>query len=144
MEQKYTANVSIVINATSAKIWEALTKPEVVKQYMFGTDMEADWKVGGQIKYKGVWEGKPYEDKGTVLEIQPEKLLISSYFSPLSGMEDKPENYSIIKYEITPEAVGSKLTLTQTNLDKEETAKYMEGNWQKVLDSMKKILETTV
>lgn len=32
------AKASITINAPITKVWEALTKPEIIKQYMFGTN----------------------------------------------------------------------------------------------------------
>src|SRR5258706_3209022 len=41
--------------------------PEILKQYYFGADIISDWKMGSSIIYKGEWQGKPYEDKGTIL-----------------------------------------------------------------------------
>ncbi len=94
----YEAKVSVVINASSKKVWEALTNPKLIKQYLFGTDTITDWKKGSQIKWKGVWEGKEYEDKGEVIEAIPEKMLRYTYWSSMSGLEDKKENYVTVSY----------------------------------------------
>ena len=55
---------SIDVNAPAAKVWEALTNPEIVKKYFFGTNVKTDWKVGSPIIWEGEWEGKSYRDKG--------------------------------------------------------------------------------
>ncbi len=52
------AKASISINASIAKVWDALTNPEVIKQYMFGTEIISDWKEGSPIIWKGEWQGK--------------------------------------------------------------------------------------
>jgi uncharacterized protein YndB with AHSA1/START domain len=75
MSKGFTAKSVIQINASASKVWEALVNPKLIKQYLFGTDVTTDWRVGSPITYKGVWEGKLYEDKGTILQIEPEALL---------------------------------------------------------------------
>lgn len=138
----FTATQSIVINTTADKVWEALTTPELVKQYMFGADVVSDWQKGSTLIYKGEWEGKPYEDKGTILEVEPNKLLITTYFSALSGLEDKPENYNTVTYELLPEADGqTKLTVTQDNNASQEAANKATENWGMILATIKELLE---
>jgi uncharacterized protein YndB with AHSA1/START domain len=34
------------IKTTPDKLWDALTDPEVMKQWRFGTQAESDWSVG--------------------------------------------------------------------------------------------------
>ncbi|MFY8036896.1 MAG: SRPBCC domain-containing protein, partial [Cyclobacteriaceae bacterium] len=53
-----TLNLSFLINASSQKVWTALTDPEMVKQYFFGTKLQTTWKVGDPITFSGEWEGK--------------------------------------------------------------------------------------
>ena len=133
---------SILINATPAEVWDAITNPAKVKQYMFGTDMSADWKVGGKITYQGEWEGKKYEDGGTILEIEPQKILKSTYWSSMSGTENTPENQMVVGYTLTPKDGGTLLTVTQDNNKTEAGAEHSGENWGMVLDAMKKIAET--
>ena len=141
MNKAYIAKATISINAPIEKVWEALTKPELIKQYLFGTEVTADWQVGSSITYKGVWEGKAYEDKGKVLQNEPGKLLVSTFWSSLSGVPDIPENYQTVCYELSSENGGTRLTLTQDNNDSEEGAKHSEQNWNMVLEGLKKLVE---
>jgi uncharacterized protein YndB with AHSA1/START domain len=140
--EKFTAKAEALIKAPIEKVWEALTDPAMVKQWLFGTNMSVtEWAVGGKISYKGEWEGKTYEDKGTILEIEPGLKLVSTYWSGLSGKEDKPENYQKVTYELDPVGDDTKLTITQEGNETEASAKHSEGNWNTVLDSMKKLIE---
>jgi uncharacterized protein YndB with AHSA1/START domain len=141
MSENLTAERSIFINASPAKVWEALTDPKLVKQYLFGTDMSADWRVGGRITYRGEWEGKKYEDGGTILELMPEKLLKSTYWSSMSGTEDKPENYVVVTYSLEKKDNGTLLTVRQDNNKTEEGKNHSGDNWGMVLNEMKKLLE---
>ena len=141
MNETYLAKVSISIDAPKEKVWEALTKPELIKQYLFGTQVTTDWQVGSPITYKGTWEGKSYEDKGKVLENEPGKLLVSTFWSSLSGVPDLPENYQTVRYELSDEGDGTRLTLTQDNNDSEESAKHSEQNWNMVLERLKRLVE---
>ena len=52
-------------DAPAKNVWEALINPAMIKQYFFGTDVVSDWKVGNSIVWRGTWQGKEYEDKGT-------------------------------------------------------------------------------
>lgn len=141
MNTKYQATISEHINVPASKVWEALVNPEIVKQYFFGVELITDWKKGSSIIYKGVWEGKTFEDKGTVLEIILEQLLITSYWSSFSGLPDSPENYQIVTYNLEPMADGTKLTVTQSNIRSEEAKNHSQENWKTVLGAMKKLLE---
>ena len=91
MNKGFIAKATILINSPVSRVWDALTNPELIKQYLFGTQVTTDWKVGSPITYKGTWEGKAYEDKGKVLQVEPGKLLVSTFWSSLSGLPDAPE-----------------------------------------------------
>jgi uncharacterized protein YndB with AHSA1/START domain len=140
-KKSFTATQSIGIRADISRVWDVLTKPELFKQVMFGTEIVSDWKVGSSITYKGEWEGKPYEDKGKIIEIQPPRLLVSTYWSAFSGLADAPENYQTVSYELTPEDGGTRLTVTQENNETETSARRSEQNWWIVLVAIKELLE---
>jgi uncharacterized protein YndB with AHSA1/START domain len=141
MNKTYIANATITISAPASKVWDALTKPDLIKQYLFGTEVATDWQVGSPITYKGTWEGKTYEDKGKILQVEPGRLLVSTYWSSLSSVPDIPENYQTVRYELSAESDGTRLTITQDNNDTQEAAAHSEQNWEMVLDSIKKLLE---
>ena len=141
MSKKLSVTVSKHINAPVNKVWQALTDPALIKQWLFGTDTKTDWKKGSSIRYSGEWEGKKYEDKGKIIDIVPGKLLHTTYFSSMSGKEDRPENYANVMYEITPENGGSLVTISNDNIDDEKTQQHVRENWSMVLETMKKLLE---
>lgn len=132
---------SIFINAGTAAVWDALVNPEKIKQYLFGTETISDWKVGSRIIYKGVWEGKEYQDGGIILQFVPEKIFQSTYWSSMSGTEDKPENYVTVTYELSKDGDSVLLSLTQDNCKTEEQKKHLESNWSMVLEALKKVVE---
>ena len=138
---KLTLNTPITFKATAAKVWEGLTNPEWVKKYFFGTNLRSDWKVGSPITFSGEWEGKTYEDKGTILEIDPPKLLKYSYWSSFSGTEDKPENYNNITYTLTEKDGETTLVITQEGVKNEEAKQHSEENWQSVFNGLKSLIE---
>ena len=142
MSKGFTAKSTIEINAPVSKVWEALVNPELVKQYLFGTEVDTDWKVGSPITYKGTWEGKPFEDKGTILEIEPETLLVSTYWSAFSRLPDSPEYYQTVRYELNPDGnTRTLMTVTQENIQSEEDVSRYEQNWNMTLEAIKKVVE---
>lgn len=132
---------SIHIDASPAVVWDALTNPEMVKKYFFGTELETDWIVGSPVVFTGEWEGQKYEDKGTVLQVEKHRRLVYDYFSSMSGKEDKPENYSNISYLLRPKDGGTLLEVTQDNVDSEQAREHSENNWNKVLADLKDLVE---
>ena len=137
----YTAKVSSTINAPAAKVWSALIDPAMIKQYLFGTEAVSDWKEGSSITYKGVWEGKPYEDKGNIIKMIPEKLLVTTYWSGFSGLVDLPENYNTVTYELMAGDDSTTLTISQDNIATQEAQEHSEKNWTMVMDGLKKVVE---
>ena len=93
------ATAEIDIAAEPDRVWETLTDPAAVKQWMFGTDLETDWQVGSPIVWKGEYEGKSYEDKGEVLVYDAPQRLSVTHFSPTTGQDDVPENYHTLVYD---------------------------------------------
>ncbi len=141
MKNDITGRASITINASAEKVWEALTTPAIIKKYFFGTTAVSDWKKGSPLLFKGEWEGKHYEDKGTILDTIPGKLFRYSYWSSMSGTEDKPENYVIVTYEISDHGTQTRLTIIQENIPDESRKEHALQNWNKVLRDLKQLLE---
>ncbi|MBA3829829.1 MAG: SRPBCC domain-containing protein [Taibaiella sp.] len=141
MSNKLSASSSIIIKAPANKVWNGLTDPALIRQYLYGTETTTDWKKGSPITYKGEWQGKQYEDKGTIIDIVPEKLLHTTYFSYMSGEEDKPENYANVIYELRPHEDHTHVTITQDNIKDEEGVTHMKQNWGMVLEGLKKVVE---
>jgi len=143
MKNEFSTQVSETINAPLWKVWEALVTPEIIKKYFFGTDAKSDWTVDSPITFSGSWEGKTYQDKGTILANEPGKMLKYSYWSSMSGIEDKPENYVNITYELTEHNGKTLLTISQDNIPSEDMKKHATENWGKLLKSLKDLMEST-
>ncbi len=141
MTNNLTLTKSITIQASAAKVWKALTDPALIKKYLFGTETVTDWKKGSPIVFKGEWEGKKYEDKGTILDIEKEKYLRYTYWSSMSGTEDKPENYANLTYELKEVPEGTIFTLTQDGIKTPEARDHSDKNWTMVLEGLKKVAE---
>ncbi|MGN6568804.1 MAG: SRPBCC family protein [Flavipsychrobacter sp.] len=142
MANKLSVTVTKEVDATPAQVWRAFTEPALIKQYMFGTDTTSDWKKGSTVTYTGEWQGKHYEDKGRIVDIIPEKLLHTTYYSSMSGKEDKPENYANVIEEIKQENGKTVVSITQDNIENEEGVEHMRQNWNMVLDGLKKTVES--
>ncbi len=141
MKTNLIARAEIEINSTVEKVWDALTNPEKIKEYFFGTYVVTDWKVDSQVLWQGEWNGKSYEDKGKVLKFEENKVIAYSHFSPLTGLPDIPENYHTIEIEIFPGGSETKVVLTQDGNKNENEKGHSEENWKMVLEGLKNFVE---
>jgi len=133
--------MNIRIQAPREMVWKALTDPEIVKQYFFGTEVHSDWQVSSPITFQGEWEGNRFRDKGTILEIDPGHSLKYSYWSAFSGLEDREENYSLVSYRLEEENGRTNLSLTQAGFSSREAMKHSQGGWEAVLSGLKELVE---
>jgi uncharacterized protein YndB with AHSA1/START domain len=141
MDRALKVEKVVIIKAGPDEVWKALTDKESIKKYFFGTEAISDWEVGSSLIFQGEWEGKTYQDKGTILAADAGKLLQYNYWSGFSGLEDMPENYSLVTYRLSSELDQCTLTLTQEGFAGEEAKAHSEGGWTMVLDNLKKLLE---
>ncbi len=137
----HVATAETDIGASREKVWAALTDPEQIKKYMFGSQVVTDWKQGSSIVWKGEYEGKAYEDNGEIVEIEPEQRLKVTHFSPLSGQEDRPENYHTLLYELEERGGRTHVSLSQDNNPNKEAAEHSRANWEKMLAGLKQVVE---
>jgi uncharacterized protein YndB with AHSA1/START domain len=144
MNEDFTAKANVTIHAPIAKVWDALVNPQVIKRYMFGATAVSDWKEGSTIAWKGEWKGKPFEDKGRILELRREERLRYSHFSPLSGAPDKPENYHQVTIDLSKQEGQDgyvRLELSQDNNKNREARDESQRNWSMMLEGVKKAVE---
>ena len=96
---------TVTINAPPSVVWRALTCPDLMKQWMGEPEVKieilTDWKVGEQIIVKGFHHAE-FENKGTVLQLEPDSMLRYSHLSSLSKLPDKAENYSVMEFRLEP------------------------------------------
>ncbi|MEQ8472119.1 MAG: SRPBCC domain-containing protein [Marinoscillum sp.] len=132
---------SIQIKASAKEVWDALVNPEKIKVYFFGTQAESEWEKGSSLTFRGEWEGTSYVDKGTILEIEPLRVLKYDYISSFSSLDDKPENYSIITNLLESDGEHTTLTIIQEGFENEDARKHSINNWDALLKAIKEMIE---
>ena len=137
----YMAKAEIDVAATPSDVWRALTDPDMIAKYFFGSRVQTDWKPGSPIVWRGEYEGKRYEDKGEILEVQPNRLLRVTHFSPLAGLPDEPEHYHTLTYELDEHNGTTHVLLTQDNNGTEAEAERATANWTTMLEALKNTVE---
>ena len=133
---------SIIINARPEKVWQTLTSPSLISQYLFGAQTITNWNVGSDILFKINFEGEEFIDKGIVVENIPNKKLKYKYWSGFCGLEDKSENYSLVSYNIEKvENDKSKLKWTQKGFADDQSRTNSENSLAIILEKIKAIAE---
>ena len=137
-------NKVIDIHTTTAEVWHFLTTPELMNQWMM-PDAElniiTEWKVGGPIVIRGHLNGKDFENRGTVLQFEPEKALQYTHLSSISRLPDRPENRSIIDFRLKPVGDQTTLELTLSNFPNESILKHLTFYWNVTLEILKRTVE---
>ena len=136
-----TLKTTVTFDEPIGKVWNGLTDPAIVKQYFFGTTLKSDFTKGGRITFSGEWEGKMYEDGGIILEIDCPRLLKYSYWSSMSGTENRPENYHNVTYELNEQEGVTSLVIIQDGVKNETAKQHSEQNWKMIFDGLKDILK---
>jgi len=142
MDKSLVALSNIKIQSTAEKVWSMLTDPEKIKAYLFGTQIQTDWKIGSPIVFQGEYNGQIYKDKGNVIENKENELLKYDYWSRFSGLEDIPQNYSLITYKL--EKVNDKtvnFTWHQQGFSSEKGKCHTEQGLETMLEQIKRLAE---
>jgi len=138
---KIETSASVTIRASVQGVWEAITTPELIKRWFFGVDTETDWRPGSPIVHRGEWQGKPYEDKGEIVKIEPPRLLVHTHWSPMSGTPDDPEHYQEVTWSLAEQDSSTELTVSERNLPSDEAKAASDQSWPLVLGHLKELLE---
>ena len=144
MSDSKTFETSISINASAAEVWDALTNPELTRQYMFNCDVESNWQVGSDVVWRGAADGVVYV-KGKVVQYEPHSVLGVTTFDPNSDMEDVPENHLTGTYYLTEQDGSTHVKVIQGDFASVENGEKRfedaEGAWIMALDLLKTLLE---
>jgi len=124
---------SVLINSSLDNVWEYLTNPALIKQWMgepeLAIEITTDWVVGNPIVITGFHHVK-FENKGRVLQLEPQKMIRYSHLSSVSRLPDVPENYSVITFQLTPEGDQTILKVTAENFPTETIYKHLDFYWK--------------
>ena len=135
---------TLIINASPNTVWNALTDPHLLRQWMGDPEMEieviTDWRTGGPIVIKG-FHHMAFENKGTVLQFMPNYLLKYDYLSSLSGLPDTPENRTTLEFMLTPVGEQTSLSLIISNFPTDSIFKHVNLYWRSTIEILKKFVE---
>ncbi len=131
----------VTIDAPAERVWQALTTPAQIKEWFFGVDTESDWRQGGQLVHRGEYQGKPYEDKGEILRIEPPTLLVHTHWSDVSGLPDEPASYQVVTWSLREHDGRTDLTVSEENLPSEQAKVTSDQSWPMVLENLQRLLE---
>jgi uncharacterized protein YndB with AHSA1/START domain len=144
MRRDLTVTGTVLIDAGIDKVWNGLTQPEIIREYLFGTETLTDWKVGSGIIFQGEFQGQKYRDKGIVREFLPYEKISYLYWSAFSGTEDKPENYSLVTYLLEKSGESkTKLTWIMEGFANEKAYEHSSSGMQSFLNSVKDVIENS-
>jgi uncharacterized protein YndB with AHSA1/START domain len=124
---------------------ETLTQPELMKRWMADSETEiniiTDWKVGNPFIIRGTLHRVKFENKGTVLQFEPEKIIQYNHLSSISRLPDIPESYTILEFRLTPVNSHTQLTFTASNFPTETIYKHFRFYWNVTLELLKRMVE---
>ncbi|OYX60193.1 MAG: ATPase [Novosphingobium sp. 32-60-15] len=132
-------SVTIVrqIKAPSAKIWAAITQPDLMLQW-WGPDagptlsVVADVRPGGRFSVVfRLLNGEEHNPTGIYREVVPEKKLVFTWDLPGAS---EPE--SLVTFRLEPFDGGTVLTLTHEHLPDEDARTSHEQGWSGLLDKL--------
>jgi uncharacterized protein YndB with AHSA1/START domain len=133
----------IYIRTTPEKLWEAITRPELTRQFFHGSSVKSDWKVGSPVTHE--IDGKAALE-GKVLEIDPPRKLVTTFAARWAHSDDSVKDRpSRVTWLIEPRGEACKLTLVHDDFEGETaTYKGVGPGWNPVLSGLKTLLETGV
>jgi uncharacterized protein YndB with AHSA1/START domain len=128
------------IRATPAKLWEALTQPQFIRQYWFATNIECDWKQGSPWKMAS--PDGTLTDTGEIVEIDPPRRMVIRWRHEWMP-ELKAEGASRCTIELEPVDRAVKLTIThEIERSESKLITAVSGGWPVILSNLKSLLET--
>lgn len=110
-----TTHSKVHLQAAPAKAWAALTRPELVAKWQYGSALATTWEVGSRIVFRAEWEGQVFEQWGEILEYREPVRIRYSLFAPRPDLDDCPENYFEMVYTLEPHEGGTLVTITRHN-----------------------------
>lgn len=138
----------IEIAAPPERVFQALTDPAQARQWgsspVFEFKIwEMDARPGGKWRFlcsetsgkTNKYNVSEFDHHGEILQIDPPRLLVYTWFA---NFHQNPSHKTIVRWELTPIATGTRLKVTHSGLAPEPTARqdYASG-WPGLLEAIK-------
>lgn len=137
-------NVDEFLPYPPAKVWRALTEPELIARWLMPNDFKLE--VGHKFTFRTTlipaagFGGTGYSE---VLEIVPEKMLRIAW---RAAPDDKSSLDSTVTFALEPEGLGTRLFLTHEGFDLDDpyqdaARRLMGSGWQRVGGRIAQVIE---
>lgn len=141
-DNKMTARAEISIDASARRVWDTITDHELINRYAPGLTVDANWREGAEVIWKGYWNGKFREEKGRITEITEPLTIRHTYYSSSSGKEDDPANYHNVVWQLAEKSEKTDVLITQDNNLSAKERSQAEDMWKSLLKMLKKLVES--
>ena len=131
----YEARAERVIAASVDQVWRTLVSDDGHSAMMFGSTVVTDWQEGHPIEWRGEWEGKPFADRGVIVDLDPPRSLVVTHYSPLSGRPPEEATHRVA-WTLRPEGGSTSVVLIQDGNPTEEAAAHASDNWAASLEQL--------
>jgi uncharacterized protein YndB with AHSA1/START domain len=135
MEKVY----EIYIRTTPERLWEAITDPDIRRQYQFGAGVVSEWTPGSSVTMGAAASPGPLGG-GEVLEADPPHRLVHT-LTALWSDEVRAEGASRVTWEIEQIEDTCRLTVTHDQL-RQGANPELYGGWPMIISGLKTWLET--
>jgi uncharacterized protein YndB with AHSA1/START domain len=125
------------VTTTPERAWAALTDPDTVRRYYFGTAPRTNWELGSRIEF--VDDAGDVQIVGEVLEFDPPIRLAHTFVATWYGGED---DQGSLHWEIMATTNGCRITLIHrgARADTREGSETADGSRQ-IIEALKALLE---
>jgi uncharacterized protein YndB with AHSA1/START domain len=133
---------SVRIRAKRSVVWATLVDPSKIVRWMGGAHVESTWHPGDAISFAGTFHDRPYQDRGTVLACDPERLLRYSHWSALSRLPDSKGTRAVVTLTLQPNGDETDLEVRHDNLSSYAALGHARFFWRNALNDVKDIAES--
>jgi uncharacterized protein YndB with AHSA1/START domain len=138
-----SVQLSIRIRAKPNVVWATLLDATKIARWMGGAHVESTWQPGSAITFTGTLNNRPYQDRGTVLVCEPERVLRYSHWSSWSRRVDSEETRTVITLTVTAEDdAETVLEVRHDNLTSDGTLGHASFFWRNALADLKILTES--
>lgn len=133
----------LTIQAPADRVWAALTRQALMVQWMSIPEIEVltNWEPGSPFVIRGDLHGLPFENKGTVLQFEPLRLLRYTHLSSLSELADEPGNYCQLEFRLETSDNQTELILRLSNFPTASIYHHFVFYWNVASQLLKRFVE---
>ncbi len=129
---------SVNVRAPVATVWGTITDLERIPRWLNGVKVETTWKVGEPISFTGDWQGKPLEERATILHFEPEKAL---QYGQWRGRATSPKNQSVVTFTVAPHGNETVVFVRHDHLATDVDRKHADFHWGVTLVVLRDVIE---